>query len=265
MAPRSDGGHPGDTLTASGQNGLMVFDSTASLGAPSPLPTALVTGATRGIGRAIALDLGRTHHVILAGRDQAALDETASSIPRSSIWKVALDGDAPLDGFLDSVPESGLDVVVHSAGVEDGGRVIDTPRATWRRVFEVNLVAVAEVTRLALPSLRAAGGTVILINSGSGFASAPGGGVYAASKFALRAFADALREEEREHGVRVSSVHPGRTDSDMQRALVAKLGEEYDTDLYLRAEDVATAVRLVVDLPHNAVAESVSVRPLRRA
>ncbi|BDZ51840.1 short chain dehydrogenase [Frondihabitans sucicola] len=242
----------------------MVFDSTASLGDTSPLPTALVTGATRGIGRAIALDLGRTHHVILAGRDQAALDALAAELTSASTWAVELAGDEPLDGFLSSVPEGGLDVVVHSAGVEDGGAVADTSRAVWRSVYEVNVVAVAEVTRLALPALRKAEGTVILINSGSGFAAGPGGGVYAASKFALRALADALREEERANGVRVSSVHPGRTDSDMQRGLVAKQGGEYDTDLYLAAHDIADAVRLVVDLPHTAVAEVVSVRPLRK-
>jgi NADP-dependent 3-hydroxy acid dehydrogenase YdfG len=243
----------------------MVFDSTAGLGAPSPLPTALVTGATRGIGRAIAEDLGRTHHVILAGRDQGALDALAATMPSASTWAVELAGHEPLDGFLENVPDSGLDVVVHSAGIEAGATVEETDRATWRQVLEVNVVAVAEVTRLALPALRRAAGTVILINSGSGFASNPGSSVYAASKFALRAFADALREEERGNGVRVSSVHPGRTDSDMQRALVAKQGGTYDTDFYLAAQDVADAVRLVVDLPGNAVAESVSVRPLRKA
>ncbi|GAA4173170.1 hypothetical protein GCM10022287_15210 [Gryllotalpicola koreensis] len=105
---------------------------------------------------------------------------------------------------------------------------------------------------------------MVAINSGSGFNSGPGGGVYAASKFALRAFADALREEERPNGVRVSSVHPGRTDSDMQRTLTAKLGEEYDTAYFLAPEDVAAAVRLVVDLPERGTVETLSVRPTRR-
>ena len=132
-----------------------------------------------------------------------------------------------------------LDVLVHSAGVEQGTTVADTPRAVWEQLFATNVFAVAELTRLALPALRAARGIVVPINSGSGFHSGPGGGVYAASKFALRAFADALREEERANGLRVSSVHPGRTDSDMQRQLVAKLGESYDTDYYLAPEDVA--------------------------
>jgi len=147
-----------------------------------------------------------------------------------------------------------------------GGDTVDsTTRDDWRRVFEVNVFAVAELTRQLLPALRAAEGTVVAINSGSGFTAGTGGGTYAASKFALRALTDALREEERPHGVRVSSVHPGRVDTDMQRELVEKEGGRYDTALYLEPQSVADAVRLVVDLPHGATAEVVSVRPTRRA
>lgn len=231
-------------------------------------PTALVTGATRGIGRAIALDLGRTHHVILGGREQAALDALASELPSASTWAADL-GDlarpvAPLDGLVAQL-DGGLDVLVHSAGVIGGSAVAETSLDEWRRVFEINVFAVAEVTRLALPALRRSEGTVILINSGSGFTSGARGTVYAGSKFALRALADGLREEERANGVRVSSVHPGRTDTDMQHELVESQSGTYDESLYLRADDIAQAVRLVVDLPHGAVAETVSVRPLGRA
>ncbi|RKR73004.1 SDR family oxidoreductase [Frondihabitans australicus] len=237
--------------------------------APATRPTALVTGATRGIGRAIALDLGRTHHVILGGRDQTVLDSLAAELPSASTWAADI-ATGPYDGFLSSLPvgdngERRLDVVVHSAGVVAGLPLGETPIDEWRRVFEVNVFAVAEVTRLALPALRRAAGTVVLINSGAGFSSSASGTVYAGSKFALRALADGLREEERGNGVRVSSVHPGRVDTDMQHENVAFEGGTYDADLYLAPQDIADAVRLVVDLPHNAVAETVSVRPLRRS
>ena len=222
------------------------------------LPIALVTGATRGIGHAIALELGRTHHVLVGGRRADAVAEVVAQLPSAEAYVADLAA-----GELPALPQR-LEVLVHSAGVEEGGRVADTDRATWENVFATNVFAVAELTRLALPALRAAQGIVVAINSGSGFNSMPGGGVYSASKFALRAFADALREEERGAGVRVSSVHPGRTDSDMQRALTAKLGEEYDTDYFLAPEDVAAAVRLVVDLPARGTVETLSVRPARR-
>ncbi|TCK65447.1 SDR family oxidoreductase [Curtobacterium sp. PhB136] len=225
---------------------------------PADRPVALVTGATRGIGRAIAADLGCTHHVLVGGRSADAVAVVVADLPSAGPFVGDLGaGDVP------DMPDR-LDVLVHSAGVEQGNRIADTPRATWEAVFATNVFAVAELTRLALPALRASHGLVVTINSGSGFLSGPGGGVYGASKFALRAFTDALREEERGNGVRVSSVHPGRTDSDMQRALTEKLGESYDTAYFLAPQDVADAVRTVVDLPERGTIETLSIRPTRK-
>jgi len=221
-------------------------------------PLALVTGASRGIGKAIALDLGRTHHVLVGGRDAAAVDAVVALLPSAEPFVGDLTG-----GELPALPER-LDVLVHSAGLEDGGTVEDTDLATWRRLFEVNVFAVAELSRLALPALRAAEGLVVVINSGSGLVSGPGGGPYAASKFAARALTDALREEERPHGVRVSSIHPGRVDTDMQRALVAREGHVYDTTFTITPEMVAATVRTAVDLPPSGTVESLSVRPMHR-
>jgi len=221
-------------------------------------PLALVTGASRGIGKAIAVDLGRTHHVLVGGRDAAAVDAVVAQLPSAEPFVGDLTG-----GELPALPER-LDVLVHSAGLEDGGTVEDTDLATWRRLFEVNVFAVAELSRLALPALRAAEGLVVVINSGSGLVSGPGGGPYAASKFAARALTDALREEERPHGVRVSSIHPGRVDTDMQRALVAREGHAYDTTFTITPEMVAATVRTAVDLPPSGTVESLSVRPMHR-
>ena len=220
-------------------------------------PIALVTGASRGIGRAVALDLGRTHHVLVGGRTAAAVAPVVAALPSAEPFVADLATDP-----LPALPER-LDVLVHSAGVDSSGPVADTDRAEWERVLGINVVAVADLTRAALPALRAAQGLVVAVNSGAGLTAAPGGAVYAASKFALRAFTDALREEERGAGVRVSSVHPGRTDSDMQREKVAGEGDEYDTRYYLDPASVAAVVRTVVDLPAGGTVESVSVRPTR--
>jgi NADP-dependent 3-hydroxy acid dehydrogenase YdfG len=218
---------------------------------------ALVTGASRGIGRAIAEELGRTHHVLVGGRTAEAVAPVVAALPSAEPFVADL-GIDPVPPLPDRI-----DVLVHSAGVEDGGRIADTDRAVWERVFAINLFAVAELTRAALPALRTASGLVVAINSGAGFATAPGGGVYAASKFALRAFADALREEERGNGVRVTSVHPGRTDSDMQREKVAREGHEYDLAYVLDPASVAAVVRTAVDLPPGGTVETLSIRPTR--
>ena len=123
------------------------------------------------------------------------------------------------------------------------------------------MVAVAELTRLVLPALRAARGRVVLVNSGAGRNASPGWASYAASKFALRAFADALRAEEEGNGVRVTSVYPGRTDTEMQRDVVRQEGGVYRPERYLRAESVAGAVLLAVTAPDDAALTELVLRP----
>lgn len=222
-------------------------------------PVALVTGASRGIGAAVARTLAPGHDVLLGGRDRAALDALAAELPGSRAWPVELTDPAAVAGAAAGIER--LDVLVHSAGTGVLGTVAETPAAVWRRQFEVNVVAVAELTRLLLPALRAARGRVVLINSGSGLTARGGWASYAASKFALRAFADALRAEEAPHGVRVTSVHPGRTDTDMQRQVVEHEGGTYDPSAYLRPESVAGAVLLAVTAPPDAALTELVLRP----
>ncbi|NMI02055.1 SDR family oxidoreductase [Pseudonocardia acidicola] len=222
-------------------------------------PLALVTGASRGIGAAVARALAPRYDLLLGGRDEAALSELAAELPGAHPWPVELTDADALATATAGIDR--LDVLVHSAGVGLLGTVAETDAETWRRQFDVNVVAVAELTRLLLPALRAARGDVVLINSGSGFTARAGWGSYAASKFALRAFADALRAEEAGHGLRVTSVHPGRVDTEMQRGVVEHEGGEYDTGRYLRPESVAGAVLLAVTAPDDAVLTEVVLRP----
>jgi NADP-dependent 3-hydroxy acid dehydrogenase YdfG len=224
----------------------------------SPRPLALVTGASRGIGAAVATALAPTHDLLLGGRDAAALGAVAERLgPRALPWPVDLTDPEALAGATERIDE--LDVLVHSAGVGLLGTVADLSADTWRQQFEVNVVAVAELTRLLLPALRATRGTVVCVNSGAGLNARPGWGSYAASKFALRAFADALRAEE--PSLRVVSVHPGRVDTDMQRAVVAHEGGTYDAASYLRPESVAAALLAAVTAGPDAHVTEVVVRP----
>lgn len=141
------------------------------------------------------------------------------------------------------------------------GSVEDLPGDAWRESFEVNLFAVVALTRRLLPALRAAGGQVVTINSGSGYASGAGSALYSGTKFALRAFTDALREEERPHGVRVSSIHPGRVATDMQEELHRWEGRDYSPEAWIQPGQVARAVRLAVDASREATIETLSIRP----
>ena len=156
-----------------------------------PRPTALVTGATRGIGRAVAEDLARTHDVVLVGRDEAELGAVAGGLAGSTVLVLDVADEAAVDAA--PLPDR-LDVLVHAAGITVHGTVGEVSRQDWRDVLEVNLLGVAHLTARLLPALRDGGGTVVLVNSGAGLFSTPGNSVYSASKFALRTFGDCLRE-----------------------------------------------------------------------
>ncbi len=148
---------------------------------------------------------------------------------------------------------------MHNAGVASLGTVADCDIARWREMFDANVFAVVNLTRLLLPAVRAANGHVVLINSGAGLNAKAGWGAYAASKFALRAFGDVLRQEE--PALRVTSVHPGRIDTDMQRAIVAEEGGEYRPERFLRPASVAQAVGRAIRTPADAHPTEIVLRP----
>lgn len=223
---------------------------------------ALITGGSRGIGKAIAEEFGSDHHVLVGGTDSDRVHGVVGSLRSAEPFLAELsDADAAARAWAATGLER-LDVLVHSAGLAWMRPVGEAPLDQWRQMFEVNVFAVAELTRLTLPALRAAGGQVITINSGSGYRSGAGSALYSGTKFALRAFSDALREEERGK-VRVTSLHPGRVDTEMQVALQASYGNtEYDGAQYISPEAVAKTARLAVDNEAGSVIEELAIRPV---
>lgn len=219
------------------------------------MPTALITGAGGGIGSAIATALAPTHHLLLAGRPSVRLATVAGQLGAST-W--------PLDlTDRDSIAAAGtvdeLDVLVHNAGVMLPGPVGATDIDAWRATFEVNVFGAVALTLALLPALRRSGALVVFVNSGAGRAVSPGMASYSASKFALRAFADALRSDE--PALRVTTVYPGRTDTAMQHDLVAFEGGDYDPTRFLRPETVAEVVAGVVATPPDGHLHEVVLRP----
>ncbi|MBO0680074.1 SDR family oxidoreductase [Mycolicibacterium sp. S2-37] len=220
------------------------------------MPTAMITGAGRGLGAALATALAPTHTLFLAGRPSPALDEVADRLGATT-WEVDFDDLESIPAAVEPIVE--LDVLVHNAGVAYPARVAESSTAEWQATLTVNVVGPVALTLALLPALRAGDGQVVFINSGSGINASPGLASYSASKFALRSFADSLRNDE--PGLRVTSVHPGRIATDMQQDLNAYEGREYDPANYLSADTVARVTADAINAPADAHVHEVIVRP----
>lgn len=235
----------------------------------SPRPIALITGASRGIGRAVLMDLAGTHTVYAGASRLESLDwiNEAGALPDGADVVPFIADLADEQAVADAVERAGLtrlDVLVNSAGVADERPFESFTRQDWRKSFEVNVFAVADLTARLLPALRAARGIVVMINSGSGTFSYADGAVYTGTKFALRTMADCLREEERERGVRVTSIHPGYVSTDMGHRLRQEKGTHGDEYTYVTPETVAATVRHAISAPETAQIESIAVRPAHK-
>ena len=220
------------------------------------MPTAMITGASGGVGSAIADALAPTHTLFLAGRPSARLDEIAESFGATT-WPIDLTDVDSIPAVVEPIVE--LDVLIHNAGVAFPGRVAESTVDEWRETMQVNIIGAVALTLALLPALRAVGGHVVFINSGAGINASPGLASYTASKFALRGFAESLRNDE--PSLRVTSIHPGRIATVMQEGLVAYEGREYDPSRFLSPESVARVTAEAVNAPPDADIHEVIVRP----
>ncbi len=237
-------------------------------GADASPRLALVTGGSSGIGAAVVMTLaGSGWDVLSIGRDAERLRsvaEAAARLARGRVRSHVVDltaARAP-DELAALLGGGHLHALVHAAGVVRLATVADGDVEDLDAQWQVNTRAPYAVTRALLPALRRAPGDVVFVNSGSGLRANAGWGAYAATKFALRALADALRAEERQHGVRVTSVYPGRTDTPMQREVFAAEGRPYDAADLVPADAVADAVVAALETRRPAAVPDVEIRPL---
>jgi NAD(P)-dependent dehydrogenase (short-subunit alcohol dehydrogenase family) len=181
------------------------------------MPSVLITGAARGIGRATARRLAASGWDVIAGvRGADDAGELERESPRITPVILDITDEAQVAALDAHLPER-LDAVVNNAGIVVGGPVEGVRREDLLRQFDVNVAGQVAVTQAVLPRLRSSHGRVLFISSVSGRVATPLMGPYTASKFALEAMADALRVELRPWGVAVVLIEPGTIDTDIWR------------------------------------------------
>jgi NADP-dependent 3-hydroxy acid dehydrogenase YdfG len=225
-------------------------------------PTAIVTGAGAGIGRAIARALAQHGcQVWLIGRRQAALQCVATLLPNDPVVVVAdLSTEEGLATISRSVPAR-LDVLVHSAGLFIAGSTATVPATQLQTLTAVNVDAPIRLTTACLPQLRRTKGQVVFINSTAALQAGEVAGAYAASKQALRFATDKMRQDIVGSSVRFLSIYPGRTDTAMQRRVLASEGRTAPPRSLLPPEQIATAMLGALCMDRCAEITDLVIRP----
>jgi NADP-dependent 3-hydroxy acid dehydrogenase YdfG len=226
---------------------------------------AIVTGAGRGIGHAIAAALAREGAtVVLAARTRQQLAQTAAAIRESGGTALAIPTDVTQDAAVEAMVEQAiaelgrLDILVTAAGVASFGPVVGTKPGDWDGMLAVNLRAVMVTCRAVLPMMiRQRRGTIINVASVAAQRPIPGAAAYTATKAAVIGFSRVLAEELRAEKVRVGVLVPGAVDTPLWDTIPTPP----DRSRMLRPEDVARAAVLMASLPPGASLEELTLLP----
>ena len=216
----------------------------------------LVTGASRGIGRAIALRLAERYDLVAVSRSAQGLESLAVAVEaaggRCDSWQLDV---TDADCVRETLSGKRVDVLVNNAGVATLEPFVELSAAEWHNMVDTNLTALFHVTRAVLPGMVARGsGHVVTVGSLAGRNAFVGGTCYAATKHAVMGFSESLMLEVRDAGVKVSVIMPGSVATELFPAGT-------DTSWMLTPEQVAESVAHIVMSPPNVLVSRLEIRP----
>ncbi len=235
--------------------------------------TALVTGASSGIGLAVARHLVEAgHRVVALGRSQAVLAELEEIWGTERLFAIAADLTdlEQIRQAFAAIRErwDGVDLLVNSAGLAHNARLMSGDPESWREMLEVNVLALSVATQEAVADMRSRGdqGDVIHLCSMSGHRVTSNTGMYSATKFAVRALTETLRQELREAGsaIRVTAISPGLVETQFaarKYRSTEAAAEVYGRFPVLEADDIASLVMTVIAQPAHVEIHDLLVRP----
>ncbi len=233
--------------------------------------SAVVTGASQGIGKAIAVALAQEGiNTVLASRSIEKLDAVRKEIGDSAGWLKSMQLDlSDLSSIADFAANihshlQQLNILIHCGGTYGRGNLEDASSESISKLFETNVRGACALTSSLLPLLKEAHGDIVFINSTIVFSAAGNTGAFAATQHALIGIANALRAEVNEDGVRVLTVYPGRTATPRQEKIFGFEKLDYQPDTLLQPSDVAEIVVACLKLPETAEVIDLCIRPRKK-
>jgi NADP-dependent 3-hydroxy acid dehydrogenase YdfG len=229
---------------------------------------AIVSGASRGIGRAVAAQLARENYfVLLLARNAEEITELEFEIDAAGGKALAYTLDVSNESQVEGVVQQALrdfgriDVVVNNAGIGIFKPAEAITAEEWSRLMDVNVKGSFLLTKAVLPAMKAAGsGHILAIASDVSKRTFPEGSLYCASKYAQDAFFTALRKEVRPHKIKVSVIYPGLVDTFFHEGEPGQAHRHY----YLQPKDIADAVSYILGAPPHVVVDELMIHPLEQ-
>ena len=232
----------------------------------SPLPTALITGASRGLGKAAAkLFANSGWDLLLVARSendlQALVDDledTGSKIRYKSLDLSVPDSIAPgINDLLSKGPAPS--VLINNAGVAWTGDLLSMPLKSWQWLVQINLTSIFQVCSVVVPSMRAQGGLVVNVSSHAARNAFPQWGAYCTSKAALASFTKCLAEEERKYSIRACTLTLGSVNTTLWET--DSVQGDFDRSAMLSVEQAASALIYLAEQPPSQVIEDLTLMP----
>ena len=233
---------------------------------------ALVTGASGGIGAAIAEALAVAGvNTIIVGRDRARLDAVARKLPNGSQSTTAVTCDLTkvedIDGLFNHVAALGaqLDILVHCAGIVEHGALAGAPLGALDRQYQANVRGPLLLTQRLLPRLKSPHGQIVFINSSVGLKARANAGHFSATQHAFKALADALRDEVNASGIRVMNVFPGARPLPASRPCMRSRGAPFSPRCSCSRKISRASSSTALSLPWTAEVTDISIRPMLKS
>ena len=229
--------------------------------------TVVVTGASSGVGKAVALALATQGAALfLIGRKRETLEEAAENARATAAKVLSCQADLTIDDNIREIAARlrreflSIDLLVHGAGMISIGSVENAPIEDLDRQYRINVRVPFHLTQALLPMLKTGRGQIVFLNSLVGLNAKAGSSQYSATKHALKALAESLRQEVASHGIRVLSVFLGRTATPMQAVLQEMEGTVYRPELLLQPAEVAAVILNALTLPRSAEVTDITIR-----